>query len=71
MTKAALVLAALAILVAAWLADARLAPPLGAAMLLGGLIYGWLANRRAGRANLREAEEATRRQREERAEHRR
>lgn len=67
MIKAVIIVAALAIVVAVYLTDARLAPPVGAALLLVAVIYGWLVNRRASRANLRKAEEATHRQREERA----
>lgn len=67
MTKAALILAALVILVAVFLTDSRLAPPVGAGLLLIAVVYGWLTNRNASRANLRKAEEATHRQREERA----
>jgi hypothetical protein len=67
MEKAAIFLAALAILVAVYLTDSRLAPPVGAALLLIALLYGWLANRTASRANLRRAEDTTHRQREERA----
>lgn len=71
MLKAAIIIAGLAILVATYLTDARLAPPVGAALLFFALMYGWLANRSAGRSNLRKAEDATRRQREERAHDRR
>ncbi|MEQ5787668.1 hypothetical protein J3454_07175 [Erythrobacter sp. NFXS35] len=67
MTKAAVIVVVLVILVAVYLTDSRLAPPVGAGLLLIAIIYGWLANRRAGRANLRKAEEAAHRQREERA----
>ncbi|WP_296721456.1 hypothetical protein [Erythrobacter sp.] len=67
MIKAVIIVAAIAILVAVYLTDARLAPPVGAALLLIAMLYGWIVNRRASRANLRKAEEATHRQREERA----
>jgi len=71
MLKAVIIVAGLAVIVATYLTDARLAPPVGAALLFIALMYGWLANRSAGRANLRKAEEATRRQREKRAQDRR
>ncbi len=67
MLKAAVVIAGFVILIATYLTDSRLAPPVGAGLLFLALMYGWLSNRHAGRANLRQAEEATRRQREERA----
>jgi hypothetical protein len=67
MTKAAIIIAGLVILIVTYLTDSRLAPPVGAALLFIGLMYGWLANRKAGRANLRKAEQATHEQREERA----
>jgi hypothetical protein len=71
MIKAAIIVAAVAILIATYLTDARLAPPVGAVMLFVALMYGWLANRSAGRANWRKAEDAAHRQREERAQERR
>lgn len=71
MIKAAIIIAGFAILVAAFLTDARLAPPVGAALLFFALMYGWLANRQGGPDNIRDAEEATHRQREKRADKRR
>jgi uncharacterized membrane protein YfcA len=67
MIKAAVIIAALLVLLATYLTDARLAPPVGAALLFAAMFYGWRKNRAAGRANFRQAEEATHRQREERA----
>ena len=65
--KLILIVVGIAVLVASLIIDARYAPIVGAALLLGAIIYGWAANRSAGRDNLRQAEEATHRQREERA----
>lgn len=67
MLKAAIIIAGLVILIAAFLTDSRLAPPVGAALLFFALMYGWFANRQGGPDNIRKAEEATHRQREKRA----
>ena len=68
MTRAAvIIIVALLILLATYFTDSRLAPPVGAALLFAAMFYGWRRNRAAGRANFRRAEEATHRQREERA----
>jgi uncharacterized membrane protein YfcA len=67
MTRAIIIIAALLILLASYLTDSRLTPPIGAALLFAAMFYAWRKNRAAGRANFREAEEATHRQREERA----
>lgn len=56
-----------AILVAVYLTDSRLVSPIGAGLLRIAMIYGWLANRTAGHANLRKAEESAHRRREKRA----
>lgn len=61
-TKAILIVGGLAVLIASLFIDTRLAPFVGAALLLGVLIYGWAANRAAGAASERKAERATHRQ---------
>jgi len=63
--KAILIVVAIAVLVASLIVDARYAPIVGAALLLGAIIYGWAANKRAGEANRRKAERETRRQQKE------
>lgn len=66
MLRAAIVLIVLATILATYLTDSFIAPPIGAALLFGVMFFGWLFNRGASRSNLREAEEATHREREER-----
>ncbi|MEE4201733.1 hypothetical protein [Erythrobacter sp.] len=61
-TKAVLIVLGLAVLVATFFIDSRLTPVVGAALLLGALVYGWAANRRAADANREKAERATARQ---------
>ncbi|MGB3711265.1 MAG: hypothetical protein WA985_06225 [Erythrobacter sp.] len=64
-TKAILLVAGLAVLIGSLFIDTRLAPFIGAALLLGAIIYGWASNRKASDENLRKAERATHEQREE------
>ena len=61
-TKVILIVGGLAVLIASLLIDTRLTPFVGAALLLGVLIYGWAANRAAGEESRRKADRATRRQ---------
>jgi Ca2+/Na+ antiporter len=61
-TKAVLIVVGLAVLVATFFIDSRLTPVVGAALLLGAIVYGWAANRKASDANRRKAERATARQ---------
>lgn len=65
MLKAVILIGVLAIVVATFLTQSFLAPPIGAAALFVVLFVFWLFNRGGGRGTLREAEEATHRQREE------
>lgn len=67
MLKAAIVIILLVTVLATYLTDSFIAPPIGAALLFAVLLAGWLYNRGDSRANRRRSEEATRRQREERA----
>lgn len=67
MMKAAILIIVLATVIATYLTRSFIAPPVGAAVLFVFLLAGWLYNRGASRANWRESEEATHRQREARA----
>ncbi len=67
MTKAIILIIVLATVIATYITRSFVAPPIGAAVLFCFLLFGWLYNRGASRASLRETEEATRRQREARA----
>ena len=67
MVKAVIIIAALLVLLGTYFTDSRLAPPIGAAMLFAAMFYAWRRNRAAGPASFRRAEEATHRQRDERA----
>lgn len=60
--KIVLVVLGIAVTAATFFIETRLAPFVGAALLLAGMIYGWLANRSAGEANRRHADAATERQ---------
>ncbi|MEE4154585.1 MAG: hypothetical protein V2I27_10540 [Erythrobacter sp.] len=62
--KIILIVLAIAVTIATFFIETRLAPFVGAALLFAGMIYGWLANRSAGEANRERAERATHRQRE-------
>jgi len=63
-TKIVVIVVAIAIFIASWFVESRLAPPIGALLLLGAIIYGMVANKRAGKENYRKAERATREQNE-------
>lgn len=67
MLKAAILTILLATVVATYLTQSFIAPGVGAVLLFGVMLFGWLYNRGASRANWRKSEEATRRQREARA----
>ncbi|WP_073973337.1 hypothetical protein [Erythrobacter donghaensis] len=67
MLRAAIILIVLATILATYFVDSFIAPPIGAALLFVVLLAGWLYNRGDSRANRQRSEEATRRQREERA----
>lgn len=67
MLKAVILLIILATVVATYLTESFVAPPVGAGVLFVVLLAAWLFNRGASRGNLRRAEEATHRQREARA----
>lgn len=67
MLKAVIVLILLATTLATYLTGSFIAPPIGAALLFGVMLFGWLYNRGDSRANRRLSEESTRKQREERA----
>ncbi|MEE4537868.1 MAG: hypothetical protein V2J51_05170 [Erythrobacter sp.] len=60
--KVILFVVGLALLIATFFIDARLAPVVGAALLLGAIVYGWVANKTASKANYDRAERATRQQ---------
>lgn len=70
MLRAAILVIIIATVIVTYLTGSFIAPPIGAALLFVALLYGWLVNRSASRDNWRESEEATRRQREERAQDR-
>lgn len=67
MLRAAILLIILATVIATYLTQSFVAPPIGAGVLFGVLLAAWLFNRRGSDASVRQAEEATHRQREERA----
>lgn len=69
--KAAVVIGLLTVLVITYFIDSLIVAVVGPVLLLAAIGYGWAANRTASRENLRQAEEATHRQREERAHERR
>ncbi len=61
--KIILIVLGVAVTIATFFIETRLAPVIGAALLFAGILYGWAANRSAGTANQRRADEATERQR--------
>lgn len=67
MLKVAIILVIVATLIATLVTQSFVAPPIGAGVLFAVLLAGWLYQRNASRANLRKAEDATHRQREDRA----
>ncbi len=67
MLKAAIILIIGATLAGTFLTQSFLAPSIGAGVLFIVMLASWLYQRNASRANLRKAERATHRQREERA----
>ena len=72
MLKAAVLVIVLASVIATYLTQSFVAPGIGAVLLFGLLLFEWLRNRtnrtnRTNRDTLRQAEEATHRQREARA----
>jgi len=67
MLRAVIIAIILATLVATFITRSFIAPGVGAALLFVVILAAWLYNRGSSRASLRRTEEATRRQREERA----
>ncbi|AWW73643.1 hypothetical protein CD351_04280 [Erythrobacter sp. KY5] len=61
-TKAILIAGGIVLFIATLFTDARLAPVVGAAALIGTIIYAWAANRSDAEADFSEAERATARQ---------